>query len=378
MAKNFLIKQLWGDDSTIVYILGNTPYFIVYPKWFKQLQKQRRVNGLHYTDVDGLKKLISIQNSPKVVSTTNKVSLGTFNRGIETKGGVCVILSGTILLHNDVDSFSKSDKYGRRWIPWDVFENRELSRKIVQASQKVCLKFFKKKSLSTSEIYKIDSNLKDKIVAMYIGLCKDIFYLYTDEFEKQFVKPEIDPEIMDEMLISKVKIKHVIFNSILKEFVVPILKNISYTSFNTDKDNLSNSIISAITNLKEFQINRFCYLSEIKKTNKFNVCMNNYKNKMNEDTQNVSVTNKKTGNVYTVTKKYYQDHKDQLTFNSNVSNKQDAVHYGALKPTITTKETQKTKKTKSLRKTSKNKEPEQTKKVKPYPKSGVDDIKNLK
>jgi hypothetical protein len=53
------------------------------------------------------------------------------------------------------------------------------------------------------------------------------------------------------MLITKVKIKHVIFNSILKDFVVPILRNIPFTPFNVNKDNLSNSILSAITSFKQ-------------------------------------------------------------------------------------------------------------------------------
>ena len=284
MKKIFLIEQFWGDDSTITYILGDTPYFIIYPKWFKQLQQQRRVNGLHYTDVDGLKKLISLQNSSKVISATNKISLDIFKRGIETKGGVCAIVSGQLLLHNTVDSFSKKDKYGRRWIPYNIFDDKDLRKEIIKASQKVCLKFFKKKSLSINEIYNIDPKLKSNIISTYIDLCKDIFQLYKYEFEKQFVRPKIDPNIMDQMLITKVKIKHVIFNSILKDFVVPILRNIPFTPFNVNKDNLSNSILSAITSFKESQQKKYY---QIIKINKFDNNIDNYKNKINKINKNL-------------------------------------------------------------------------------------------
>jgi hypothetical protein len=79
------------------------------------------------------------------------------------------------LLHNTVDSFSKKDKYGRRWIPYNIFDDKDLRKEIIKASQKVCLKFFKKKSLSINEIYNIDPKLKSNIISTYIDLCKDIF-----------------------------------------------------------------------------------------------------------------------------------------------------------------------------------------------------------
>jgi hypothetical protein len=98
----------------------------------KQLVEIRRTNAFHITDIDNLSKLVSLEGKSKSISAFNKVDSAAgpaSGKGMWTKGGILVLLSGIVLAESISDLWSKPDKSGIRWItPGNAIHN-EFSKK---------------------------------------------------------------------------------------------------------------------------------------------------------------------------------------------------------------------------------------------------------
>ena len=101
-------------DKTLNHILSGR--FPITNKQFSQLNKNKITYSFHYCDVNGFKKLLAIQGTAKVISTTSANDIVMFRWGMWSEGGICCFLRGNFLVGDTVDLGTSPDETGRRWI----------------------------------------------------------------------------------------------------------------------------------------------------------------------------------------------------------------------------------------------------------------------
>lgn len=89
---------------------------------------ETEAKGLHITNIEGMKNLISNQNSARQIAVMTWISSineaeSLFKGGVATDGGVACLVHGEMSLKVDWDVYSHVDKQGRRWIDLDLLSH---------------------------------------------------------------------------------------------------------------------------------------------------------------------------------------------------------------------------------------------------------------
>jgi hypothetical protein len=122
--KESINEVKWEDDAYTKCMLGKLPLSL---NIVQKLVEPIRTTSLHATDIDNLPKVASLEGTKKSISTFNKTSkYGKLvqGKGMHTKGGIIVALSGVVLAQSIMDLWTEPDKQGRRWVnPGTVIAN---------------------------------------------------------------------------------------------------------------------------------------------------------------------------------------------------------------------------------------------------------------
>lgn len=114
--KESLNEVKWEDTAYDKCMLGKLPLSL---NIVQKLVEPIRTTSLHATDVENLPTIVSLQGSKKSISTftkTTKWGKLVQGKGMHTKGGIIVALSGTVLAQSIMDLWTEPDKQGRRWV----------------------------------------------------------------------------------------------------------------------------------------------------------------------------------------------------------------------------------------------------------------------
>ena len=106
----------WEDSTYKKCMLGKLPLTL---SIVKQLVDPIKTTSLHITDVEHLPQVDSMQGKQKSISTFTKTTKwGNLvqGKGMHTKGGIIVALSGTVLAQSIMDLWTEPDKKGLRWV----------------------------------------------------------------------------------------------------------------------------------------------------------------------------------------------------------------------------------------------------------------------
>jgi hypothetical protein len=106
----------WEDSTYKKCMLGKLPLTL---SIVKQLVDPIKTTSLHITDVEHLPQLDAMQGKQKSISTFTKTTKwGNLvqGKGMHTKGGIIVALSGTVLAQSIMDLWTEPDKNGLRWV----------------------------------------------------------------------------------------------------------------------------------------------------------------------------------------------------------------------------------------------------------------------
>jgi len=114
----------WVDSTYDKCMLGKLPLSL---NIVKKLVDPIKTISLHVTDVENLPKVASLEGTKKSISTfTHTTRWGKLvqGKGLHTKGGIIVALSGYVLAQSIMDLWTEPDKQGRRWVnPGTVIAN---------------------------------------------------------------------------------------------------------------------------------------------------------------------------------------------------------------------------------------------------------------
>jgi hypothetical protein len=178
----------------------------------KQLVEIRRTNAFHITDIDNLSKLVSLEGKSKSISAFNKVDSAAgpaSGKGMWTKGGILVLLSGIVLAESISDLWSKPDKSGIRWItPGNAIHN-EFSKKNKIIDFAPQLKPLKEKwEQSKSDL---TNQEKQYFIKTYIDTAYKLMIANKQYFQNKYLNSDYLYYNSDwnEVILSKIKVEKI-------------------------------------------------------------------------------------------------------------------------------------------------------------------------
>ena len=215
------------------------------PMW-KRITEIKDMYGVHSTTVEGVEKLVGIQNSSAQISTVDWASdygIESLVSGIATEGGVVALVKGLAVFEADEDVYSYQDKQGRRWV--DIMNLKDAFPTIGDEIDKIKHKIYKKLE---PELDKLWQKEYDRLLIQ--GQFADLerfgttankgIRMFFDDIEKFLKKTSTQGKIKNafkmrdaensvttdwnENIITKFKVETVIFNK--RESVDTVLEKI--------------------------------------------------------------------------------------------------------------------------------------------------------
>ena len=114
--KESLNEVQWEDSAYDKCMLGKLPLSL---NIIKKIVEPIRTTSLHATDIEHLPQVDALQGKQKSISTftkTSKYGKLVQGKGMHTKGGIIVALSGVVLAQSIMDLWTEPDKKGMRWV----------------------------------------------------------------------------------------------------------------------------------------------------------------------------------------------------------------------------------------------------------------------
>lgn len=172
----------------------------------------KTVRAAHFTDLEFISKVLSLQGKKKGISTLtalNNTSHLLIGGGVATAGGIIVILKGDVLLQSDFDLIAKADKTGRRWaMNKDIF-----GKPIFNVWDNLPPKA---KQIAQNHTIHNQASNEDKryFIQTYIDTATELLLKHKSEFQKKYIgvvglstTPSGRLEDWNEVILTKIEIE---------------------------------------------------------------------------------------------------------------------------------------------------------------------------
>ena len=142
--KQFTEAQTTHDTKGFIFSNFDSPALILSPTMIDRVFGNTRIDGWHVTDFNGLKGLKRIEGKKASISVLTDIQPGRvkiFTKGVETGGGYCVSLEGSLLVSSTIDVYSTRLEAGRRGIAVGSDDYPSLNKDLLKMQNKMWDKY---------------------------------------------------------------------------------------------------------------------------------------------------------------------------------------------------------------------------------------------
>ena len=154
------------NTRSMIFVNYESPALILSSTMIDRIFGQTKVDAWHVTDLDGLKGLKRIEGKKSSISVLTDIEPGRvkiFTKGVETGGGYCVSLEGSLLVSADFDIYSERLEGGRRAIAIESETYPNLYKDMIKMQDKMWNKYGEKGKLDAGQDFnKLGNSLKAK------------------------------------------------------------------------------------------------------------------------------------------------------------------------------------------------------------------------
>ena len=202
---------------SMIFVNYESPALILSSTMIDRIFGQTKVDAWHVTDLDGLKGLKRIEGKKSSISVLTDIEPGRvkiFTKGVETGGGYCVSLEGSLLVSADFDIYSERLEGGRRAIAIESDDYPNLYKDMIKMQDKMWNKYGEKGKLDAGQDFnKLGNSLtqkqKGQFVKEWIDNCESILTKNKKAQEELRKFGRSDWSTYNESVVNQIKIKRI-------------------------------------------------------------------------------------------------------------------------------------------------------------------------
>ena len=205
------------NTRSMIFVNYESPALILSSTMIDRIFGQTKVDAWHVTDLDGLKGLKRVEGKKSSISVLTDIEPGRvkiFTKGVETGGGYCVSLEGSLLVSADFDIYSERLEGGRRAIAIESDDYPNLYKDMIKMQDKMWNKYGEKGKLDAGQDFnKLGNSLtqkqKGQFVKEWIDNCESILTKNKKAQEELRKFGRSDWSTYNESVINQIKIKRI-------------------------------------------------------------------------------------------------------------------------------------------------------------------------
>ena len=205
------------NTRSMIFVNYESPALILSSTMIDRIFGQTKVDAWHVTDLDGLKGLKRIEGKKSSISVLTDIEPGRvkiFTKGVETGGGYCVSLEGSLLVSADFDIYSERLEGGRRAIAIESETYPNLYKDMIKMQDKMWNKYGEKGKLDAGQDFNklgnsLDQKQKGQFIKEWIDNCEAILKKNKKAQEELRKIGRHELSTYNESVVNQIKIKRV-------------------------------------------------------------------------------------------------------------------------------------------------------------------------